>query len=134
MLLGGVLALSAWTSACVFRVRTECGRAKQTMGDMRTVATAIESYQIDHDEYPRINDIGVLVSMLEPTYVKSLPVTDGWGTPFIVRSDGRDYVIQSAGPDRHRMRVGADRQRVVALRCSGWFPHWSVAEDRPIAW
>lgn len=59
------------------------GKQKRTMGDVRTIATAVESYSLDHGAYPRrAGNVEVLQPFLEPTYVKVLPTEDAWGTPF----------------------------------------------------
>jgi len=61
------------------------GKVKRTMGELRTVSTALESYAIDYGGYPPA-DAGArasaLRSLLEPTYIKVLPATDGWGHDF----------------------------------------------------
>lgn len=75
------------------------GAQKRTMGDMRTISTAIESWSMDHGAYPIVNDIEELVTLLVPTHRKSLPTKDGWGQEFTVWSDGREYRIASRGAD-----------------------------------
>lgn len=58
-------------------------RGKRTMADMRSIATALESYATDHnDEYPPATSpyVASLSSELSPAYIKSVPTVDGWGT------------------------------------------------------
>jgi len=71
----------------------------RTMGDMRTIATAIESRALERREHAvaRPDDIDALARELEPTYVKALPRLDGWGNPIHFESDGRSYTITSYG-------------------------------------
>src|SRR6266480_7243605 len=63
-------------------------KQKRTMADMRTIATAWEARATDVNRY---NAAGVtfpttgatiadLNSFLAPTYVKTFPTKDGWGT------------------------------------------------------
>lgn len=83
------------------------------MADMRTLSTAIEAYLTDHPHWKPARSEGSparLASMLVPTYIKQLPVNDGWGHPFgvsigSVRKDGEetvDYTIWSLGKDGKR--------------------------------
>lgn len=76
------------------------GRQKATMGDMRTMATAIEAYAVDYGKYPRgITAIGSITPFLETTYIKKLPLRDGWGNPFymVTTDSGLDYTLASYG-------------------------------------
>jgi type II secretory pathway pseudopilin PulG len=78
------------------------GKQKRTMGDMRTVAVAVEAYAVDHNRYPESPDwanVDVLVPYLEPTYVRSLPPLDGWMNPVQYHSDGTTYTLWSTGRD-----------------------------------
>jgi len=82
---------------------TNRGRQMRTMADMRTVATAMEEYDVDYARYPSTGNRWVqaadLAPKLSPVYIKHLPETDGWGHPFRCWSDGRSYVIVSPGED-----------------------------------
>ncbi|HEX9405934.1 MAG TPA: prepilin-type N-terminal cleavage/methylation domain-containing protein [Thermoanaerobaculia bacterium] len=63
-------------------------KQKRTMADMRTIATAWEARATDVNHYnaagvtfPTTNvTIDNLNSFLAPTYVKTFPMKDGWGT------------------------------------------------------
>lgn len=89
---------------------TALQRAKQkrTMVDIRAVATAWETRATDVTGYtaagaltlpssPTLTEIGTLVGLLEPTYIKSLPQRDGWGTPFDIQANAEEYAIISYG-------------------------------------
>lgn len=58
------------------------GKQKRTMGDMRSIATAVEAYSVDNNFYPKLSTAGavkpVLEHYLEPTYIKVIPASDGW--------------------------------------------------------
>jgi type II secretion system protein G len=59
-------------------------KLKATMGDMKSIGTAIESYMTDNSmapgggDYDLIADIG---SFLDPFYIKVLPDRDAWNVP-----------------------------------------------------
>ena len=72
------------------------------MSDMRTVATAAEAYSIDNNAYPGgSGSVALLASLLEPTYVKQLPILDAWGNEMQYHGtlSRGEYVISSAGAD-----------------------------------
>jgi general secretion pathway protein G len=90
-------------------------KQKRTMADMRTIATAWEARATDINRY---NAAGVtvptasvtianLTSFLAPTYVKTFPQKDGWGTNWGLAADqawaagspAQVYVIISYGKD-----------------------------------
>ncbi len=78
------------------------GRQKRTMADMRTVATAMEAFRVDHDAYPKTDgwsDCADLAGQLAPEYLKELPATDGWGFALRCWSDGQHYRVVSQGKD-----------------------------------
>ena len=90
-------------------------RAKQrrSMGDMRTTATAIEAYAVDLNRYPPAaayflpstikptNTLGGLSEYVSPTYIKQVPLADGWNSWFLASTDtsGSLYSLGSAGRD-----------------------------------
>ena len=90
------------------------GKQKRTMSDMRALATAIEAYAVDNNEYPAAAcATGVYVTLnatlnsssfsnLSPTYIAQAPRLDGWGTFFQygLSADNGSYVIASGGRNR----------------------------------
>jgi hypothetical protein len=82
---------------------------ERTMRDMRVIATATEAYMTDENKVPDVRDIAGLAKALEPTYVRTLPQTDGWGETyaFVVSSDRLHYRIVSKGADK-RFEAGSD--------------------------
>lgn len=92
-------------------------RAKQTRSkaDVHAISTAIESYQVDWNAYPPAaaftlppglsiptQTVGAsLAKYVTPTYLKTLPLADGWSSWFLysVSSNGIDYCIESVGSD-----------------------------------
>jgi hypothetical protein len=74
---------------------------KKTMGDLRTMATALEAYATDTNEYVKGSSMKELQPLLQPTYVRTLPMTDAWGTEYSYVGDGTHYRFASAGADKH---------------------------------
>lgn len=95
---------------------TAIQRAKQkrTMTDIKAIALAWETRASDLSGYNAAGILGAsnpivlsdLQTMLEPTYIKSLPRTDGWSRGFnyfldqpLGNGKAYRYVIVSAGAD-----------------------------------
>ena len=93
-------------------------KQKKSMGDMRSIGTAAESYSIDYNAYPPAAagavpilyggltyptiTVGVnMTAFTSPTYLKVVPLTDGWSSWFLytVASTNQDYAIVSGGKD-----------------------------------
>jgi len=88
-------------------------KQKRTMADARTIATAWEARATDVNRYNAAGftlpgqtiSIDNLSSFLSPTYVRTFPARDGWGTPWEMDSDqawaaataAQVYVIRSYG-------------------------------------
>jgi type II secretion system protein G len=83
-------------------------RQKRTMADMRTIATAWEARATDVNQYSAAGiswpastgGISTLSAILSPTYVKQLPVYDGWSVEFRQGSTTSSYAIRSTGADK----------------------------------
>jgi len=79
------------------------GRQKRSMADMQIIATAVETYAVDFDQYPpSLTSIDELEAYVVPTYLKQLPRTDGWSNPFQLwtSEDGEAYQIVCYGRDK----------------------------------
>lgn len=106
------------------------------MGDVRTVATAIESYSVDAGAYPRAHaPVATLAPLLEPTYVRRLPTKDSYGGEVTYLSDGATYRVIAPGadgrPDGGPVRFGAvggpDEDLIFE---NGSFTQWWEGVDR----
>ena len=90
------------------------GKQKRTMADIRNLATAIESYNVDNNFYPSplvscptgTPDAAAVLtsqswSLLKPTYIALPPYNDGWGHPMQYGTDSaaQAYTIVSSGRD-----------------------------------
>jgi type II secretion system protein G len=90
----------------------EKARQRQTMSNMRSIATAVEIYLADFNGYPPAaafalpsglslptTPIGVkLVSYIYPTYMNRVPLVDGWNSWFVYSStpsSHNDYCLGS---------------------------------------
>ena len=94
-----VAVLGIVAAIAIPNVLTAMQRSKQkrTMADLRSVATALESYSTDNNAYPRVESIEELRAILTPTYIRELPQLDGWGAP--IRYECRSSVSEdSAAP------------------------------------
>ena len=90
------------------------GKQKRSMSDMRALATAIEAYAVDNNQYPAAAcNPGIYTTTtvtlatnsftnLTPTYIAQPPKSDGWGTFLKYGSDaaGNNYIIGSGGRDK----------------------------------
>jgi general secretion pathway protein G len=75
------------------------GKQKRTMADMRSIGTAVESYAIDVNRYPNGASLAAIETVIEPLYIKVLPMTDGWqGTmSYTSTNNASGYTVASAG-------------------------------------
>ena len=76
--------------------------AVHTIADARSLQTCIEAYYIDHRQFPPAASVDELRKLIEPIYIRTTPMKDAWGTPFLYRvsADGQSYALASAGSDR----------------------------------
>jgi hypothetical protein len=85
------------------RALIEGGAQKRTMGDVRSIAIAVESYKVDNGAVPGPTEgyvpVNYLRPFVQPTYIRVLPTTDGWDRPILYWSDGVHYRIVSNGRD-----------------------------------
>jgi general secretion pathway protein G len=83
------------------------GRQKRTMADIRSIATAVEAYLVDMNRYPQVASGGVATALqtyLEPTYIRRIPMNDGWNSPYYWVGDnnaGTAYTIWSGTKDKN---------------------------------
>jgi len=90
------------------------GRQKRSMSDMRTLATAVESYSVDNNIYPNASCAANVYStdsataltdtsftLIIPTYIGKTVLKDGWGHYFAyaVNSVQDQYRIECWGRD-----------------------------------
>jgi general secretion pathway protein G len=76
------------------------GKQKRTMADIRSIGTAVEAYSVDTNFYPTAANITAVQAVLEPVYIKKLPLTDGWNTAMVYEpgaTSGAGYTVTSYG-------------------------------------
>ncbi len=84
---------------------TQRAKQRRSLVDLRVIATAVEAYASDNNQYPNAGSVEALRPLLEPKYIKQVPVLDGWGHAFEYecRADGTGrctgYVLRSRGKD-----------------------------------
>lgn len=76
---------------------------RRTMADLRSIGTAIESFSIDNNVYPRqdrdLLPVELIQDRLSPVYIRTLPLKDAWGNEFLMWGTEGEYVIISLGAD-----------------------------------
>ncbi|MEW6338322.1 MAG: type IV pilin protein [Acidobacteriota bacterium] len=79
----------------------ERSRQKRSMAEIRALALAVSAYGTDFPFVPRLSGATAeqLAPYLTPTYLKHLPIEDGWRHPLQYRAQGLDYTILSPGSD-----------------------------------
>jgi type II secretion system protein G len=76
------------------------GKQKATMGDMKSIGTAVESYITDWSFAPQANILALITpTWFSPFYIKVMPRNDGWGYAFVYSSEANTdvYSIRSNG-------------------------------------
>ncbi len=79
-------------------------KQKRSMADLRSIATATESYAIDYNRYPTSRSGAVAAGAsgtIMPIYIKQVPPNDGWGNTLQWETDanGTTYTVESYGKD-----------------------------------
>jgi Type II secretion system (T2SS), protein G len=86
-------------------VPSDAERARWTMSDMRSLATAIEAFASDKNNkqhsYPNAATIEALIPLIQPTFMKKAPTSDAWGHTYayVPAADGQSYRLVSGGSD-----------------------------------
>ena len=79
------------------------GKQKRTMADMRSIGTAVESYAVDNNFYPKgmtSQPASGISGYVSPIYIKTVPTTDGWNNAWQAASGtGSQYTITSVAKD-----------------------------------
>lgn len=112
-----IIGILVTVSLANFMYALERARQRRTMADMRGIASALDAYGIDHNVYPPsaatvlppglalpTDTVGTAMSHLSPTYLRTVPLVDGWHSWFEYGTTGGgalavDFVIRSCGKD-----------------------------------
>ncbi|MEO6258821.1 MAG: prepilin-type N-terminal cleavage/methylation domain-containing protein [Thermoanaerobaculia bacterium] len=113
----GIIAMIAAIAMGNYFNAIHRSKQKRTMADMRSVAVAWESRAVDTKQYNAAGgafsmpagavSYQEMVTMLSPTYIRTLPSMDGWGFPMQFRADqtiasataASSYGLRSPGRD-----------------------------------
>lgn len=117
------------TDAPVVGELTEQDRQALTVRDVRAIAIAVLAYSLDNNTYPVLTDgtadAQALKPLLEPNYIRGLPLSDAWGHAFSYWSNGKNFIVYSIGGDHEDQSYGAllwetdDAPAQLASICSG---------------
>ena len=109
-----ILGILVAISAANLLNAVQRARQKRTMADMRTLALGIESFTTDFNRYPAAAGfvlpsglalpsatLETIHPQLTPTYIKIVPLRDGWDSWFTYSTDPSQthYAIRSNGAD-----------------------------------
>ena len=91
------------------------GKRNVTVANIRQVGQALEAYAIEHNEYPRATSMEELAAVLEPEFLKSTPLPDGWGHPLLYEceANGQVFTIPALGKDGSRQGSGLAPDDIV---------------------
>jgi Type II secretion system (T2SS), protein G len=74
----------------------------RSVADVRSIATAAESYGIDYNAYPPLAPtapVGSIENILSPVYIRALPKVDPWGNAYLYWSDATSYAVIGLASD-----------------------------------
>ncbi|NOZ93344.1 MAG: hypothetical protein GXP47_01225 [Acidobacteria bacterium] len=96
------------------------------MADMRSIATAVEQYQVDFNFYPKVagSTVRDIINYVTPTYIKKMPVNDGWNMAFAWVGDstnGNDYTIICYGKGGSRDSGLSSEPRTTSFTADIYF-------------
>ena len=75
-------------------------RAQKTLYEIRVIKTAVEAYAGQHNQWPQAKTIEELRAVVEPAYIKTLPLADEWGSPFVYQLDDKEgHIVRSVHLD-----------------------------------
>jgi len=90
-------------------VALQKGKQKATMGDMKSVGTALEVYTTDNSMVPNASLVTLnTASYFIPFYIKVLPLNDSWGTAWDYQSGASpsdQYSVTSWGRDKNAASI-----------------------------
>ena len=106
---------------------TDDERGKLTVADLRSIALALMEYEIDTNTYPVLTNgsagAAILRPLLEPTYIRALPLSDAWERPYYYWSNGKAFLVWSTGGDAedrsYGSSLGVDAEAVPSSFCGG---------------
>lgn len=127
---------------------TDEDRQLATAREIRIIATALMAYALDNNIHPVVmaglGGVAALRPLLEPIYVRALPMSDAWGHPYLYWSNGTDWLVLSSGKDGEDRAYGGiladtrDSKQALAAICTepieGPGDDIVFANDQPCRW
>jgi hypothetical protein len=80
-------------------VPSDAERARWTLQDMRSWRIALDAYKIDHKAYPAATTLDEARAAVQGIYIKSVPMHDAWGRPYLYEKTETGFRLVSAGAD-----------------------------------
>lgn len=127
-------------------VLTDRERGELTVSDLRAIAQALMAYAIDNNAYPVLTSgstgAGVLRPLLEPHYIRALPLSDAWEHPYFYWSSGKTFLVYSTGGDAEDRSYGSslsvEAEGILSIFCGGASRHPGAdiifANGEPCQW
>lgn len=94
-----VLLTAATTFAATTYAPTDEERGRWTHGDMYSWRIVMDAYKIDYNKYPAAANLQAVRPLVEPVYIRTLPMHDAWGNDYRFSSTDETYTLTSAGKD-----------------------------------
>lgn len=88
-----------WESIELIQTAIQKEKALRTSADLRTVATALESYRRENGSYVNADTCSALIDHLSPRYLVSVVRLDAWSREFDYKGASGAYRLVSLGPD-----------------------------------
>jgi len=77
-------------------------KQKRAMGEVNSLATALQSYATDTNIYPISTGAGpctAISAAITPDYIKQIPNPDPWNNPYYYQGITSNYAVASFGKD-----------------------------------
>jgi tetratricopeptide (TPR) repeat protein len=82
-----------------FGERADLASRGKAVRDLGAIGEAMLKHAVDRGSYPVAADAEALRAALQPRYIRSMALVDGWGNPYAIRSDASGYELRSLGKD-----------------------------------
>ena len=114
LIVSAIIGILVAIAASNMRMAVNRARQRRTMADIRTLALGVDAYATDWDRFPAAAGyalpsglslptatIGDILSVISPTYLRVVPMKDGWNSWFTYSTDPAkaNYAIRSNGAD-----------------------------------
>jgi general secretion pathway protein G len=77
--------------------RSQEARIKATRGDIASLGTALNLFELDKGRYP--TSLSEMLTAHRPYFQGTAAPKDHWGNEYLYSSSGQQYMLRSRGPD-----------------------------------